>query len=157
MGIARAISVAGLLVVFFIEASAIPLQMRGETSGLNEAVYTEPELMEALARSYGAIGGARESPMRDSRINRQSRQGLDSLSGATFGESKRFDPRRKPELSNLSQMELYNGAIKRNIDEIDRAGFDSFSKRNFDEIDRAGWDSFVKRRFVDAYLASRQH
>lgn len=56
-----------------------------------------------------------------------------------------------------NQLELYNGSIKRNMDEIDRTGFDSFSKRNFDEIDRAGWDSFVKRRFVDAYLASRQH
>ncbi|XP_063975157.1 orcokinin peptides-like [Diachasmimorpha longicaudata] len=156
MRFARAMRFSGLLVVFLTSASAIPLQMRGDTSGLNEAVYTEPELMEALARSYGALGGGAHEG-RDYRITRQSRQGLDSLSGATFGESKRFDPRRKPELSHLSPMELYNGAIKRNIDEIDRAGFDSFSKRNFDEIDRAGWDSFVKRRFVDAYLASRQH
>lgn len=34
---------------------------------------------------------------------------------------------------------------KKNFDEIDRSGFDSFVKKNFDEIDRGGFDGFVKR------------
>ncbi|KAG8227765.1 hypothetical protein J437_LFUL005771 [Ladona fulva] len=37
--------------------------------------------------------------------------------------------------------------LKRNFDEIDRSGFDSFVKRNnFDEIDRYGFDGFVRKR-----------
>uniref|UniRef100_A0A0C9PHD2 SPAC2E12.03c protein n=1 Tax=Fopius arisanus TaxID=64838 RepID=A0A0C9PHD2_9HYME len=82
MGIARAISVAGLLVVFFIEASAIPLQMRGETSGLNEAVYTEPELMEALARSYGAIEWASRNER--SEIPTLEQRNLDHIGGGNL-------------------------------------------------------------------------
>ena len=40
------------------------------------------------------------------------------------------------------------GSQKRNMDEIDRAGFNSFiKKRNFDEIDHTGFDGFVKRNF----------
>uniref|UniRef100_R4FK46 Putative orcoquinin n=1 Tax=Rhodnius prolixus TaxID=13249 RepID=R4FK46_RHOPR len=63
---------------------------------------------------------------------------LDSLSGITFGSQKRFDP-----LSSAY------AADKRNFDEIDRSGFNSFikKKKNFDEIDRSGFDGFVKRNF----------
>ncbi|KAK0082753.1 hypothetical protein PV325_009906 [Microctonus aethiopoides] len=88
-----------------------------------------------------------------SEFSRQTRHGLDSLSGATFGESK-----RKSEWpNNINRLEIYDGSAKRNIDEIDRTGFDNFLKRNFDEIDRSGWDSFVKRRMIDSYLAAKQH
>ncbi|XP_066995747.1 orcokinin peptides [Anabrus simplex] len=71
------------------------------------------------------------------RLLRQSRGGLDSLAGNTFGGNKRLD--------TLSGMSF--GNQKRNFDEIDRSGFNSFVKKNFDEIDRSGFDSFVKRNF----------
>ncbi|KAK0178902.1 hypothetical protein PV327_007742 [Microctonus hyperodae] len=181
--------------------------MRGETLGLSSGVYTQPELAEALERSYAAlewaeknreplntlemesrnldhIGGGnllrrlnKRSPLgldnigggvligpgtrengQISQFSRQTRHGLDSLSGATFGESKRYTPLRKSERpNNINGLEIYEGSPKRNIDEIDRTGFDNFLKRNFDEIDRSGWDSFVKRRMIDSYLAAKQH
>ncbi|KAH0567619.1 hypothetical protein KQX54_011068 [Cotesia glomerata] len=59
--------------------------------------------------------------------------------------------------NTVNGVEIYEGTLKRNIDEIDRTGFDNFVKRNFDEIDRSGWDSFVKRRIANAYFSGRQH
>ncbi|CAG5108540.1 Similar to Orcokinin peptides (Apis mellifera), partial [Cotesia congregata] len=68
------------------------------------------------------------------------------------------DLRRKSGWPNtVNGVEIYEGALKRNMDEIDRTGFDNFVKRNFDEIDRSGWDSFVKRRIANAYFSGRQH
>ncbi|XP_023222256.1 orcokinin peptides type A-like [Centruroides sculpturatus] len=70
------------------------------------------------------------------------KRNLDTLSGMTFGESKRFD--------SLSGATF--GQEKRDFDEIDRVGFNQFSKRkqdfnkkNFDEIDHTGFGGFVKR------------
>ncbi|XP_024875732.1 orcokinin peptides type A-like isoform X1 [Temnothorax curvispinosus] len=123
-------------------------------------------------RNINGVGGGH--------LLRQGRRGLDSLSGATFGESKRFIPFRNLVLKigstptriegpawlrRLSVMNVHPGNFdeidrsgfdrfsKRNIDEIDTA-FDSFFKRNFDEIDRGSWSGFVKR--LNNYLADRQ-
>ncbi|XP_046391601.1 orcokinin peptides type A-like [Ischnura elegans] len=90
-------------------------------------------------------------PYGDSRMQRPSR-GFDSVVGTTFGEYKRLDPltgtafggqkRSNGRLSNA-----ITELLKRNFDEIDRSGFDSFVKRNnFDEIDRYGFDGFVRKR-----------
>lgn len=57
----------------------------------------------------------------------------------------------------MNHVELLDGTAKRNMDEIDRSGFDNYLKRNFDEIDRAGWDSFVKRSMANSYPQTRQH
>ncbi|KAK0096440.1 hypothetical protein PV326_005465 [Microctonus aethiopoides] len=194
------IHAAIIVFVAFTYVRAVPVQMRGDTLGLSGGVYTQPELAEALERSYAAlewaeknreplnmletenrnldhIGGGnllrrlnKRSPLgldkiagtrengHISEFSRQTRHGLDSLSGATFGESKRYTLPRKSEWpNNINGLEIYEGSAKRNIDEIDRTGFDNFLKRNFDEIDRSGWDSFVKRRMIDSYLAAKQH
>lgn len=42
------------------------------------------------------------------------------------------------------------GTEKRNLDEIDRSNFGTFSKRNLDEIDRSDFDRFAKRRQMEA-------
>ncbi|RZF32874.1 hypothetical protein LSTR_LSTR009265 [Laodelphax striatellus] len=65
---------------------------------------------------------------------------LDSLSGMVLGQNKR------DMLSGAFLGDNRSSFIKKkNFDELDRAGFDSFIKRNFDEMDRAGFNSFVKR------------
>ena len=48
---------------------------------------------------------------------------------------------------SLSEFQSGFGAfVKKNFDEIDRAGFGRFiAKKNFDEIDRAGFGRFNKR------------
>ncbi|XP_064460413.1 uncharacterized protein LOC135370563 [Ornithodoros turicata] len=72
------------------------------------------------------------------------KRGLDSLSGMTFGNSKRFDS-----LSGLTFGDQHNK--KRwyghgDFDEIDNVGWPGFTKRqNFDEIDRTGFEGFDKR------------
>ncbi|XP_057324866.1 uncharacterized protein LOC130667372 [Microplitis mediator] len=210
---------------------AVPIQqLHDETMGLNEGVYTQPELAEALARSYAAlewaqrndelsdediqvrnldhIGGGNLLRQLQERHNGPRLRNLDSIGGGnllrslerseyqrqnqmqsrpnnykcagriqnsrdetrahlrqpshlnpglTF-ENRDSDLRRKSGWPiTVNGMEIYEGSLKRNIDEIDRTGFDNFVKRNFDEIDRSGWDSFVKRRIANAYLAARQH
>lgn len=57
--------------------------------------------------------------------------------GITFGNQKR----------NFDEIDRsgFNSFVKKNFDEIDRSGFDGFVKKNFDEIDRVGFGSFVKR------------
>lgn len=45
------------------------------------------------------------------------------------------------------------GTQKRNLDEIDRSNFGTFSKRNLDEIDRSDtsdFDRFVKKREAES-------
>ncbi|XP_008545487.1 orcokinin peptides isoform X2 [Microplitis demolitor] len=135
---------------------AVPIQLHDETMGLNEGVYTQPELAEALARSYAALGAGRIQNSRDE-TRAHFRQPSRLNPGLTF-ENRDSDLRRKSGWPiTVNGMEIYEGSLKRNIDEIDRTGFDNFVKRNFDEIDRSGWDSFVKRRIANAYLAARQH
>ncbi|XP_029171785.1 uncharacterized protein LOC114941091 [Nylanderia fulva] len=111
--------------------------------------------LEAAARSLSA--GSRNL---DGHLLRQARRGLDSLSGATFGENKRYAPVRRFSAMSLRpgnfdeiDRSVFDRFSKRNFDEIDTA-FDSFFKRNIDEIDRVGWSGFVKR--FNNYLADRQ-
>ncbi|XP_012535497.3 uncharacterized protein LOC105836186 [Monomorium pharaonis] len=113
-----------------------------------------------LVRSLKCMGNHKINGVGGGHLLRQERRGLDSLSGATFGESKRFIPFRRPNMMNVrpinfdeSDQSGFDRFSKRNIDEIDTA-FDSFFKRNFDEIDRASWDGFVKR--FNNYLTDRQ-
>ncbi|CAD6208385.1 GSCOCG00003391001-RA-CDS [Cotesia congregata] len=131
---------------------AVPIQLHDETMGLNEGMYASPELAEALARSYAALGTGRlQSPRDDSHAGH-----LRQPSRLVFERDS--DLRRKSGWPNtVNGVEIYEGALKRNMDEIDRTGFDNFVKRNFDEIDRSGWDSFVKRRIANAYFSGRQH
>ncbi|XP_013787834.1 orcokinin peptides type A-like [Limulus polyphemus] len=75
--------------------------------------------------------------IRDSSFHKSSHstRNLDSLSGGSFGYSKRFDT-------------INGGAFgtsKRNFDEIDNVGFNGFAKRNMDEIDNAGFRGYIKR------------
>lgn len=69
------------------------------------------------------------------------------FSGVGFGNQKR----------NFDEIDRsgFNSFIKKNFDEIDRSGFNSFVKKNFDEIDRSGFNSFVKRN--PDFLASSNH
>ncbi|XP_021931830.1 orcokinin peptides type A-like isoform X3 [Zootermopsis nevadensis] len=82
---------------------------------------------------------------------RKTRSGLDSLSGVTFGWNKRLDSLRGITFGNQKRnfdeidRSGFNSFVKKNFDEIDRSGFDGFVKKNFDEIDRVGFGSFVKR------------
>ncbi|XP_076365279.1 uncharacterized protein LOC143254271 [Tachypleus tridentatus] len=64
-----------------------------------------------------------------------STRNLDSLSGGSFGYSKR--------LNTISGGAF--GISKRNFDEIDNVGFNGFAKRNMDEIDNTGFRGFIKR------------
>ncbi|KAF7990442.1 hypothetical protein HCN44_000247 [Aphidius gifuensis] len=154
MSIARVICLTALFVLLItVYVNAVPVQIRGE----NDVVYADPAVVEALARSYAALAEARDINFQDGPFARQSRRGLDSLSGATFGQNKRFDSRNSKWLGNVNHVELLDGTAKRNMDEIDRSGFDNYMKRNFDEIDRAGWDSFVKRSMGNSYPQTRQH
>ncbi|XP_071445940.1 orcokinin peptides type A-like [Hetaerina americana] len=119
---------------------------------------------EAMLRNLDALGGGHLlrdlDPYGDDRMLRQSR-GFDSVVGTTFGGYKRLDPltgtsfggqkRNNGRLSNA-----ITELLKRNFDEIDRSGFDSFVKRNnFDEIDRYGFDGFVRKRRSDAHEPSQ--
>ncbi|XP_046678302.1 orcokinin peptides type A-like isoform X2 [Homalodisca vitripennis] len=67
---------------------------------------------------------------------------FDTLMGSTLGGVKRTAGGCCDSLSGIGL-----GGQKRNMDEIDRTGFNSFIKKNFDEIDRSGFGSFVKRNF----------
>lgn len=65
--------------------------------------------------------------------------------GSTYGGHKR-SPLSPYQLATLQQHQHQLQLMdKKNFDEIDRSGFDSFVKKNFDEIDRGGFDGFVKR------------
>ncbi|XP_066594686.1 uncharacterized protein [Prorops nasuta] len=111
-------------------------------------------------RNLDSIGGGnllRSIPGR-SHLPRQARRGLDSLSGVTFGQSKRRGPSSALRGGGGGFDEIdrsvFDRFVKRNIDEIDRTAFDNFFKRNFDEIDRSDFNGFVKR--LDNYFTNRQ-
>ncbi|XP_024939799.1 orcokinin peptides type B isoform X3 [Cephus cinctus] len=148
---------------------AAPTQYQNEIMEADPRVYSQPELAEALARHYEALVSAGGTGPRNldgiggGHLLRQTRRGLDSLSGATFGENKRFDSlsgatfgTQKRNFDEIDRS-AFNGFVKKNFDEIDRSSFDSFVKRNFDEIDRVGWGGFVKRRLLDAYLRNNKN
>ncbi|XP_025157063.1 orcokinin peptides [Harpegnathos saltator] len=144
-------------------AAAGPVQLQTGPSTLQREEYGSPALANLLARYWEERSAANRnlnSVGGGNHMLRQTRRGLDSLSGATFGENKRFAPFRRSGLANVqpdnfdeNDRSMFDRFSKRNIDEIDTA-FDSFFKRNFDEIDRVGWSGFVKR--LDNYLADRQ-
>ncbi|XP_012282377.1 orcokinin peptides type A isoform X3 [Orussus abietinus] len=135
----------------------------------NEVIYARPEIAAALAEHYEALGGT--EPRNLDRIGRghllrDPRHGLDTLTGISFGESKRsrgfnnrpgtFDEIDRSAFDDFGKRDS-DGLGKRNIDEIDRTGFDSFVKRNLDEIDRAGWNGLLKRDLFEAYPRDRLH
>ncbi|XP_063237951.1 orcokinin peptides type A-like [Bacillus rossius redtenbacheri] len=108
-----------------------------------------------LLRSLQRLGAA-------GLLRRAGRSGsLDSLSGVTFGGNKRYDPLSGKgfgsQKRNFDEIDRtgFNSFVKKNFDEIDRSGFDSFVKKNFDEIDRAGFGGFVKRG--DPWLPGRYY
>ncbi|XP_071572839.1 uncharacterized protein [Temnothorax nylanderi] len=156
-----ALSGSSIVIVFIgvaVYAAAGPVQAGPNTVQQNEygvlpdffTRYWEDRSMGN--RNINGVGGGH--------LLRQGRRGLDSLSGATFGESKRFIPFRRLSVMNVHPGNFdeidrsgFDRFSKRNIDEIDTA-FDSFFKRNFDEIDRGSWSGFVKR--LNNYLADRQ-
>ncbi|XP_066903575.1 uncharacterized protein [Halyomorpha halys] len=95
-----------------------------------------------LVRNLDTIGGGH--------LLRQNREYLDSISGKTFGSSKRFSgplfaADKRNGMDEIDRVGFNTFIKKKNFDEIDRSGFDGFVKRNFDEIDRAGFNGFVKR------------
>ncbi|XP_012282376.1 orcokinin peptides type A isoform X2 [Orussus abietinus] len=123
------------------------------------------------ARNLDSIGGGGTEPRNLDRIGRghllrDPRHGLDTLTGISFGESKRsrgfnnrpgtFDEIDRSAFDDFGKRDS-DGLGKRNIDEIDRTGFDSFVKRNLDEIDRAGWNGLLKRDLFEAYPRDRLH
>ncbi|XP_032688433.1 orcokinin peptides-like isoform X2 [Odontomachus brunneus] len=144
-------------------AAAGPVQLQTGPNVLQREEYGPSALADLLARYWEERSAASRNLNGVSSGNhllRQTRRGLDSLSGATFGESKRLIPLRRVGPANVRPVNfdeidrsVFDRFSKRNIDEIDTA-FDSFFKRNFDEIDRVGWSGFVKR--LDNYLADRQ-
>uniref|UniRef100_A0A348G6A0 Orcokinin peptide n=1 Tax=Odontomachus monticola TaxID=613454 RepID=A0A348G6A0_ODOMO len=144
-------------------AAAGPVQLQTGPNALQREEYGPSGLADLLARYWEERSAANRNLNGVSGGNhllRQTRRGLDSLSGATFGESKRLVPLRRAGPANVRPINfdeidrsVFDRFSKRNIDEIDTA-FDSFFKRNFDEIDRVGWNGFVKR--LDNYLANRQ-
>ncbi|XP_011162397.1 orcokinin peptides type A [Solenopsis invicta] len=151
-------SIAIVFIVVVAYAAAGPVQagpnmlQQNEYGGLADLLARYWEDRSTANRNINGVGGGH--------LLRQGRRELDSLSGATFGESKRFIPFRRPTMINVRTRNFdeidrspFDHFSKRNIDEIDTA-FDSFFKRNFDEIDRASWDGFVKR--FNNYLADRQ-
>merc|ERR1711892_814431 len=84
--------------------------------------------------SMGPIGMEEDMQM-------DKRKGFDSMSGFTFGYSKRnFDEIDRAGFGAF--VKRIPGPSKKNFDEIDRAGFGAFVKRNFDEIDKVGFGSF---------------
>merc|ERR1719507_1880892 len=66
-----------------------------------------------------------------------AKRGYDAMSGLTFGK-RNFD-----EIDRAG----FNSFIKRNFDELDRSGLRGFHKRNFDELDRSGFRGFNKKNF----------
>ncbi|XP_043270404.1 uncharacterized protein [Venturia canescens] len=76
-------------------------------------------------------------PRQDNSLVRYERTGLDSLSGATFGQSKKYDPSTRFPKTGTTYLKpgeyfrILAGVLpKRNFDEIDRTNFDSFVKKN---------------------------
>nr|BAV78821.1 orcokinin A [Plautia stali] len=120
----------------------------------HESAYEEAKQM----RNLDSIGGGNllrdlQNGLLRSRgymLPRQNREYLDSISGTTFGTSKRFSgpvfpADKRNGMDEIDRVGFNTFIKKKNFDEIDRSGFDGFVKRNFDEIDRAGFNGFVKR------------
>lgn len=157
MGKISGSSIAILLLVTYV--TAIPLQLQGGMDLIQEDYGpTQPEYLRyyddrGFSENLDGISGGH--------LLRQTRRGLDSLSGTDFNGNKRLLAARRTNLlnkgNNLGEIDRssYDRFAKRNIDEIDRTAFDSFFKRNFDEIDRVGWNGFVKRLEADL-AADRQ-
>ncbi|XP_014480640.1 PREDICTED: orcokinin peptides-like [Dinoponera quadriceps] len=155
IAIVALIGVAAYVVAGPVQAGPNTLQREEYGSpALADVLARYWEERSAASRNLNGVGGS------GGHLLRQTRRGLDSLSGATFGENKRLAPLRRPGWVNVRpgyfdeiDRSVFDRFSKRNIDEIDTA-FDSFFKRNIDEIDRVGWNGFVKR--LDNYLADRQ-
>ncbi|KAL6264666.1 hypothetical protein P5V15_004766 [Pogonomyrmex californicus] len=134
-------------------AAAGPIQLQAGPNTLQRDEYGPLGLTDFLARPW------EDRSLSGSHLWRsQGRRGLDSLSGTTFGESKRFIPFRRaiainerPGYFDEIDRSVFDHFSKRNIDEIDTS-FDNFFKRNFDEIDSSF--GFVKR--LNNYLANKQ-
>uniref|UniRef100_A0A6M2DZ30 Putative orcokinin peptides type a-like neodiprion lecontei n=1 Tax=Xenopsylla cheopis TaxID=163159 RepID=A0A6M2DZ30_XENCH len=126
------------------EIESLMYQLKAGKGGLTSKAFDQHGSGRQGAiplRNLDALGGGH--------LLRETR-GIDSLSGVTYGTQKRFDTlggdtygghKRSPLTSYLHHQMM----DKKNFDEIDRSGFDSFVKKNFDEIDRGGFDGFVKR------------
>ncbi|XP_029676363.1 orcokinin peptides-like isoform X2 [Formica exsecta] len=153
-------AVSSSIAIVFIGVAAYAVTagpVQGVSNALQQDAYVSPDLAVVARYLENRNAGNRNL---DGHLLRQTRRGLDSLSGATFGENKRYVPLRRfgaisLQPGNFDEIDrsAFDRFSKRNIDEIDTA-FDSFFKRNFDEIDRAGWSVFVKR--LNNYLADRQ-
>ncbi|KAL6448284.1 hypothetical protein ACFW04_000329 [Cataglyphis niger] len=154
-------AVSSSIAIAFIGLTAYAVTagpVQGASNAVQQDTYASPADLAILARYLENRNAGNRNL--DGYLLRQTRRGLDSLSGATFGENKRYVPLRRfgaisLQPGNFDEIDrsVFDRFSKRNIDEIDTA-FDSFFKRNFDEIDRAGWSGFVKR--LNNYLADRQ-
>merc|ERR1711892_858166 len=136
------------------QVTAMDISIRILMGLIMAAILVAKMEVAALPQYPGQVDSMDPMGMEEEGMQMDKRKGFDSMSGFTFGYSKRnFDEIDRAGFGAF--VKRFPGPSKKNFDEIDRAGFGAFvkrspsgySKRNFDEIDQAGFGAFVKRNF----------